>query len=196
MDHIEQDGTDMRPKNLGREDVDHLRRRVVRSPERNGRIFAIHKTFAWIAHDEVADIPEPKLHGHRHRAHAGGRLPGIRRGTRAAHISSLRTYSASALPAPAAMPIRITVEPRPRIQTADRGAQPIARPLAAIMRQKPVDESPQGRPTEINPSTDPGRDRQHHRETSSAATSKRSGGRIDLAGNARRMPLAGPCHSW
>lgn len=52
----------MRPKNLGRDDVDHLRRRVVRSPERNGRIFAIHNTFAWIAHDELAGIAETTIH--------------------------------------------------------------------------------------------------------------------------------------
>jgi SAM-dependent methyltransferase len=46
---------------LDRDDVDDLKRRVVRSLDRMGRIFGTHKKFARIALDEVADVPEPKI---------------------------------------------------------------------------------------------------------------------------------------
>ncbi|GAB1816047.1 class I SAM-dependent methyltransferase [Mycobacterium sp. MUNTM1] len=46
---------------LDREDVDRLKRRVVRSLERNERIFGINKKLARIALDEVADVPNPKI---------------------------------------------------------------------------------------------------------------------------------------
>jgi ubiquinone/menaquinone biosynthesis C-methylase UbiE len=46
---------------LDRDDVLHLKRRVVRSMDRIGRIFGAHKKFARIALDEVADIPDPKI---------------------------------------------------------------------------------------------------------------------------------------
>src|ERR1700756_1559831 len=43
---------------LDRDDVDHLKRRVVRSMERGGRI---HREFAPITLAEVADVPDPKI---------------------------------------------------------------------------------------------------------------------------------------
>ena len=43
---------------LDRDDVDDLKRRVVRSLDRAGRIFGRHKKFARIALDEVADVPD------------------------------------------------------------------------------------------------------------------------------------------
>lgn len=46
---------------LDRDDVDDLKRRVVRSLDRIGRIFGTHKKFARIALDEVADVPDPKI---------------------------------------------------------------------------------------------------------------------------------------
>ncbi|OBH40965.1 class I SAM-dependent methyltransferase [Mycobacterium mantenii] len=46
---------------LDRDDVDHLKRKVVRSMERVGRIFGVHKALARITLDEVADIPDPKI---------------------------------------------------------------------------------------------------------------------------------------
>ena len=46
---------------LDRDDVDHLKRRVVRSLDREGRIFGTHKKFARVALDEVADVPDPKI---------------------------------------------------------------------------------------------------------------------------------------
>src|ERR1700730_664450 len=42
-------------------DDDHLKRRVVRSLDRLGRILGTHKKFARIALDEVADVPDPKI---------------------------------------------------------------------------------------------------------------------------------------
>src|ERR1700722_16954369 len=55
-------------------DDDHLKRRVVRSLDRGGRIVGNHKKFARIALDEVADVPDPKIlelgagHGGQSRA--------------------------------------------------------------------------------------------------------------------------------
>jgi phospholipid N-methyltransferase len=46
---------------LYRDDDDHLKRRVVRSLDRQGRILGTHKKFARIALDEVADVPDPKI---------------------------------------------------------------------------------------------------------------------------------------
>lgn len=46
---------------LDRDDVGDLKRRVVRSLDRSGRIFGRHKKFARIALDEVADMPDPKV---------------------------------------------------------------------------------------------------------------------------------------
>jgi ubiquinone/menaquinone biosynthesis C-methylase UbiE len=46
---------------LDRDDVDDLKRRVVRSLDRSERIFGTHKKFARIALDEVADVPDPKI---------------------------------------------------------------------------------------------------------------------------------------
>jgi SAM-dependent methyltransferase len=46
---------------LDRDDVDHLKRRVVRSLDRSERIFGLHKKFARIALDEVANVPDPKI---------------------------------------------------------------------------------------------------------------------------------------
>jgi SAM-dependent methyltransferase len=48
-----------RPEYLYRDD--HLKRRLVRSLDRLGRIFGAHKKFARIALDEVADVPDPKI---------------------------------------------------------------------------------------------------------------------------------------
>ena len=42
-------------------DDDHLKRSVVRSLDRLGRISGNHKKFARIALDEVADVPDPKI---------------------------------------------------------------------------------------------------------------------------------------
>jgi SAM-dependent methyltransferase len=46
---------------LDRDDVDDLKRKVVRSLDRSGRIFGIHKKLARVALDEVADLPDPKI---------------------------------------------------------------------------------------------------------------------------------------
>jgi SAM-dependent methyltransferase len=46
---------------LDRDDVDHLKRRVVRSLDRTGRIFGRHKKFARITLDKVADVLDPKI---------------------------------------------------------------------------------------------------------------------------------------
>lgn len=46
---------------LDRDDVDDLKRRVVRSLDRGARIVGRHKKFARIALDEVADVPNPKI---------------------------------------------------------------------------------------------------------------------------------------
>jgi ubiquinone/menaquinone biosynthesis C-methylase UbiE len=46
---------------LDRDDVDYRKRKVVRSLERAGRIFGIHKKLARIALDEVAEVADPKI---------------------------------------------------------------------------------------------------------------------------------------
>jgi SAM-dependent methyltransferase len=46
---------------LDRDDVDHRKRKVVRSLDRGGRLFGHHRRFAQIALDEVADIPCPRI---------------------------------------------------------------------------------------------------------------------------------------
>ncbi len=46
---------------LDRDDVDHLKRRVVRSIDRGARIFRRHEYFARITLDEVADVPDPRI---------------------------------------------------------------------------------------------------------------------------------------
>jgi SAM-dependent methyltransferase len=46
---------------LDRDDVDDLKCRVVRSLDRAGRIFGIHKYLARIALDEVAGVPDPNV---------------------------------------------------------------------------------------------------------------------------------------
>jgi ubiquinone/menaquinone biosynthesis C-methylase UbiE len=46
---------------LDRDDVDDLKRRVVRSLDRGGRILGRHKKFARIALDQVADVPDPNI---------------------------------------------------------------------------------------------------------------------------------------
>ena len=52
--------TDRLEYHLHRDD-DHLKRSVVRSLDRLGRIGGNHKKFARIALDEVADVPDPKI---------------------------------------------------------------------------------------------------------------------------------------
>jgi SAM-dependent methyltransferase len=46
---------------LDRDDVDDLKRRVICTLDRVGRLFGEHKKFARMALDEVADIPSPKI---------------------------------------------------------------------------------------------------------------------------------------
>ncbi len=46
---------------LDRDDVDDLKRRVVRSLDRFGRLFGQHKKFARVVLGEVANIPSPKI---------------------------------------------------------------------------------------------------------------------------------------
>jgi Methyltransferase domain len=46
---------------LDRDDVDDLKRGVIRSLDRAGRITGRHKKFARIALDEVADVPDPNI---------------------------------------------------------------------------------------------------------------------------------------
>src|ERR1700756_808972 len=46
---------------LDRDDVDDLKRRVIRSLDRGGRILGRHKKFARIALDQVADVPDPNI---------------------------------------------------------------------------------------------------------------------------------------
>ncbi|MGH3674224.1 MAG: class I SAM-dependent methyltransferase [Mycobacterium sp.] len=49
------------PEYLDRDDVDRLKRKVVRGLERMGNLAGHHTKFARIALDEVADIPDPKI---------------------------------------------------------------------------------------------------------------------------------------
>jgi ubiquinone/menaquinone biosynthesis C-methylase UbiE len=46
---------------LDRDDVDHLKRRVLRALDRGGRIFGQNDMCARIALDEVANVPDPKI---------------------------------------------------------------------------------------------------------------------------------------
>src|SRR5262249_62286862 len=46
---------------LDRDDVDDLKRRVVRALDRSGRIYGWHKMCARMALDEVAAVPDPKI---------------------------------------------------------------------------------------------------------------------------------------
>jgi SAM-dependent methyltransferase len=46
---------------LDRDDVDDLKRKVIRSLDRLGRLFGQHKKFARMALGEVANIPSPKI---------------------------------------------------------------------------------------------------------------------------------------
>jgi ubiquinone/menaquinone biosynthesis C-methylase UbiE len=46
---------------LDRDDVDDLKRTVVRSLDRFGKIFGHHKKFARIAVDEIAEVADPKI---------------------------------------------------------------------------------------------------------------------------------------
>ncbi|OHV03494.1 methyltransferase type 11 [Mycobacterium talmoniae] len=50
-----------RPEYLDRDDVDDLKRRVVRSLDRGGRILGHHEMFARLALAEVADVPDPNI---------------------------------------------------------------------------------------------------------------------------------------
>jgi ubiquinone/menaquinone biosynthesis C-methylase UbiE len=49
------------PEYLDRDDVDHLKRKVVRGLERMGSLARHHKKCARMALDEVADVPDPKI---------------------------------------------------------------------------------------------------------------------------------------
>jgi phospholipid N-methyltransferase len=46
---------------LDRDDVDHLKRKVLRALDRGGRVFGQNDMLARIALDEIADVPEPKV---------------------------------------------------------------------------------------------------------------------------------------
>lgn len=46
---------------LDRDDSEHLKRKVVRSLDRLGRYLGMHKKFAELAVEQVADIPEPTI---------------------------------------------------------------------------------------------------------------------------------------
>ena len=50
-----------RQEYLDRDDVDNLKRTVVRSLDRLGRFFGHHDMFARIALSEIADVPDPKI---------------------------------------------------------------------------------------------------------------------------------------
>jgi hypothetical protein len=50
-----------RPEYLDRDDVDDLKRTVVRSLDYLGRLFGNHHAFARIALGEVADVSDPKI---------------------------------------------------------------------------------------------------------------------------------------
>ncbi len=50
-----------RQEYLDRDDVDALKRTVVRSLDRFGRLLGHHEKFARIALDEIADVPDPKI---------------------------------------------------------------------------------------------------------------------------------------
>jgi hypothetical protein len=58
---------------LDRDDVDDLKRRVVRALDRSERIFGRHKKSARIALDEVADMPDPRIPGSSNSAPATAR---------------------------------------------------------------------------------------------------------------------------
>ncbi len=46
---------------LDRDDVDRLKRTVVRSLDRLGEVFGLHERFAAIALEEIADVPDPRV---------------------------------------------------------------------------------------------------------------------------------------
>ncbi len=46
---------------LDRDDADDVKRAVIGSLDRIGRLFAFHEAFARIALDELADVPDPKI---------------------------------------------------------------------------------------------------------------------------------------
>lgn len=50
-----------RQEYLDRDDVDRLKRTVVRALDRFGQFFGHHERFARIALDEIADVPDPKI---------------------------------------------------------------------------------------------------------------------------------------
>ncbi|OBK15466.1 class I SAM-dependent methyltransferase [Mycobacterium asiaticum] len=50
-----------RPEYIDRDDVDAKKRAAIRSLDRVGRVFGLHKTIARIVLDEVADVPEPRI---------------------------------------------------------------------------------------------------------------------------------------
>jgi ubiquinone/menaquinone biosynthesis C-methylase UbiE len=50
-----------RQEYLDRDDVDSLKRTVVRSLDRLGQVFGLHERFAGIALDEIADVPDPRI---------------------------------------------------------------------------------------------------------------------------------------
>jgi hypothetical protein len=50
-----------RQEYLDREDVDSLKRTVVRSLDRLGEVFGLHERFAGIVLNEIADVPDPKV---------------------------------------------------------------------------------------------------------------------------------------
>ncbi|OBK20115.1 class I SAM-dependent methyltransferase [Mycobacterium asiaticum] len=50
-----------RPEYIDRDDVDAKKRAAIRSLDRVGRLFGLHKTIARIVLDEVADVPDPRI---------------------------------------------------------------------------------------------------------------------------------------
>src|SRR5579875_1933735 len=50
-----------RQEYLDRDDVDDLKRIVVRSLDRFGKLLGLHDRFARIALEEIADVPDPRV---------------------------------------------------------------------------------------------------------------------------------------
>src|SRR3954470_1947906 len=50
-----------RPEYIDRDDVERKKRAAIRSLDRVGRLFGLHRTIARIVLEEVGDVPDPKI---------------------------------------------------------------------------------------------------------------------------------------
>jgi hypothetical protein len=50
-----------RPEYIDRDDVERKKRAAIRSLDRVGRLFGLHRTITRIVLEEVGDVPDPKI---------------------------------------------------------------------------------------------------------------------------------------